>query len=218
MSNQVFEPDEFDELGQGLPVGTHRPAPPWWHGLLPWIIIVLVAPLLAWAMFLLIGSRTPVSSLDEAGDNEATQVGQVAEGPKVAQVDPGSPDAASNQSPKPSESTSGQEPKNSPEPTAEKTESPAVADLDKSVKITVSNASGVSGLAGSAKSRIAAKGFSDITANNYQGQAPRKSTVYFSEGQGEVAKELQAILDIDLAVERDNLSTPIVVVLTSSFK
>ena len=186
MDEARYPEDEFDRIGKNLPQGAHRPGQPWWHGFLPFVIVIIAAPLLAWAMLLLIGSH-PSTANDAAGKPPTSQTPNAVATP--------SPSETEKPSKKPAESAAPSE-----EPT-----------------VSVLNASGINGLAAKVKDKVAADGFTKVSAENFQGTKPSVNTIYYPADHEAEAREMQRILNIDMIVPKDGAQT-VQIVLVSRLK
>lgn len=191
MDEARYPEDEFDRIGKNLPQGAHRPGQPWWHGFLPFVIVIIAAPLLAWAMLLLIGSH-PSTANDAANKPQMSQTPNTAATPSPSETE------------KPTESVEpSEEPTQSTPPAAEKTTEPPTA--DKSINVSVLNASGINGLAAKIKDKVAADGFTKVSADNFQGTKPAVNTIYYPSDREAEAREVQRVLNIDMIVPKDGL-------------
>lgn len=190
VKEESYPPDEFDRIAKNLPQGAHRPGQPWWRGFLPFVIVIIAAPLLAWATLLLIGSN-PMGPGGSAPTATVTKTATPNTSPtKLAST----PAATPTQ-------TQAPEPKETP--------------LDKSSAVSVLNASGIGGLAARTKDKVAAQGYSRVTATNFSGAKPAQNTIYYPADKSGEAKDIQQILRIDMIVERAGI-TEIQVVLVSN--
>ena len=197
MDEARYPEDEFDRIGKNLPQGAHRPGQPWWHGFLPFVVVIIAAPLLAWAMLLLIGSHPSTA-------NDAATKPQMSQTPNTAATP--SPSETGKASERPTESvTPSEEPTQSPPPAAETTPEPRSA--DKSINVSVLNASGINGLAAKTKDKVAADGFTKVSAENFQGTKPSVNTIYYPSDREVEAREVQRVLNIDMIVPKDGLET-----------
>lgn len=203
MSEAQYPEDEFDRIGKRLPQGAHRPGQPWWHGFLPFVIAVIAAPLVAWALLLLINSHPADSGTAETPPKEDKSTNQsaasgAAETPHETETGKETPLSSSGA---PEETTNRETAEVTPttKSTPEKT-------IDKSSPISVFNASGINGLAAKTKQKIVTKGYTKVTADNFTGTKPRQNTIYFSAEHAAEAKEIQQVLQIDMIVERSNVT------------
>lgn len=195
MDEARYPEDEFDRIGKNLPQGAHRPGQPWWHGFLPFVIVIIAAPLLAWAMLLLIGSH-PSTANDAANKPQMSQTPNTAATPSPSETE--KPGEQPTESVAPSE-----EPTQTTPPAAEKTTEPPTA--DKSINVSVLNASGINGLAAKTKDKVAADGFTKVSAENFQGTKPSVNTIYYPSDREAEAREVQRVLNIDMIVPKDGL-------------
>lgn len=208
MSETQYPEDEFDRIGKRLPQGAHRPGQPWWHGFLPFVIAVIAAPLLAWALLLLIGSHPANVETSEPSDDNAavsSQNGALDETDSGATGSADENDTGDNTS-TPDEKAPEKEPpaganQSEPvvEPSPEKT-------IDKSTPVAVLNASGINGLAAKTQEKISAKNYTSVTASNFTGSKPKQNTIYYSSQHVLEAKEIQQVLQIDMIVERKDVA------------
>ena len=197
MDEARYPEDEFDRIGKNLPQGAHRPGQPWWHGFLPFVIVIIAAPLLAWAMLLLIGSH-PSTANDAATQPQVSQTPNTAATPSPSETE--KPGEEPTESVAPSE-----EPTKTTPPAAEKTTEPRTA--DKTITVSVLNASGINGLAAKTKDKVAADGFTKVSAENFQGTKPAVNTIYYPSDREAEAREVQRVLNIDMIVPKDGLET-----------
>lgn len=95
------------------------------------------------------------------------------------------------------------EPEEQDEPTVDETESPE-EDVDYALPVGVYNASSVQGYAASIAQDLGAAGFNVPVADNWTGQVPAQTTVYYSENEATaqaVADEVGAIAVYDPTVD-----------------
>ena len=90
-------------------------------------------------------------------------------------------------------------------PTAETKTEPRAA--DKTITVSVLNASGINGLAAKVKDKVAADGFTKVSAENFQGTKPSANTIYYPADHEAEAREVQRILNIDMIVPKDGAQT-----------
>lgn len=210
MSEAQYPEDEFDRIGKRLPQGAHRPGQPWWHGFLPFVIAVIVAPLLAWVMLLLINSHPADTSTADVS-SKASQPANQSVSSEATQTPHES--EAGDESPATPESPSTSESPTTPETTGTSADSPNAApqeteggSVDKSSSVEVFNASGINGLAAGVKAKIVAKGYATVTASNFTGTKPKQNTIYYSANHEAQAKEIQQVLQIDMLVQQQGIS------------
>lgn len=190
-----YPEDEFDSLGADrAPLGVHRAPLPRWRQLLPFLIVLVLAPTLAF-----VAVRAFSAGGGEPGGQETTTT--QAQTTEVVTTD----------EPTSAEPTSA-------EPTTEASTEPT-ADLDMGVQIWVLNGSGVSGLAADAVAVLASAGWQDATADDYGSSLPSATTIFYDNAdQAEEAQAVGGELGIELLVESsDAADGDIVVVLRSDF-
>lgn len=211
MSSERYDypEDEFDVAGRERgPRGSHRRPRTLWRTLLPFLVVIVAAPLIAWGAV----------SLLSGGDDDPTPSAQpTASAPAEETTAP--EDEATAEPPAEEETT---EP--AAEPTEEETtaeeETTEPADVDYTATISVLNGAGVSGLAGSAVEQLAAAGFTNGVAANYDAAAPQGTTLYYNNA--ELAATAQAVaqtLGIASVVESASATTSvdIAIVLRGDF-
>lgn len=188
-----YPADEFDAVSPDAPVGVHRAPRSAWSRWWPYLVVLLVVPVLAYGavtMFLRSGDL-PVGG--GASEPQVEQPGP--EEPGDAQ-DPAAPDDAA--SPQPEETTP------PPEPVL-------------TTPVEVLNGARVSGLAGRVADEVEGAGFTDVSADNATGALPAQSTVYVATEELRTTAELVASTTGVTAIEVDPARAPggIVVVLVT---
>ena len=177
-----YPKDEFDRAGEDMPVGMHRPQPSKWRSVIPFLIVLLVVPLLGWGFSQMLTSRGVVTS--QSGQTSTSQSGAPAQSPAPSEAQSGE-----ESSPAPAE------PEESPSPE----ETPTVAPIDHNVAIEVLNGTGVAGYAAGEAAKLNAQGFAGTTAANANGWGTAVSTVYYADPQIESsAREIARILGIEV--------------------
>lgn len=200
-----FPEDEFDVLGADrVPRGVHRTPLPRWRSLLPFIVVLLLAPVLAYV---------GVSYLAGQGSSSADIVA-------TASAEPTEPSA--EETPEPEETAVEETPVEeapTPEPTPEETPTPEPTDLARDSAVFLLNGTGVTGLAAEAASLLEADGFSSVSASNYSRSAPSVSTVYYNNADLlPTAEQVGAVLGIGNLVELASATDSIAVVLRGDFQ
>ncbi|MDN5963907.1 MAG: LytR C-terminal domain-containing protein, partial [Actinomyces sp.] len=155
MSNQ-YPKDEFDRAGEDMPVGMHRPQPSKWKSVLPFLLVLVLVPLLGWGASLLLTSRGVVTP--ESGSSSPSQSGPVQSGDQDGGTT-GEEDQSGASTPPPAAT---------PTPTPTPSESPA-AEVDHNVVISVLNGTGTQGLAGEKAALLNQAGFAGTSAANADG-------------------------------------------------
>ena len=199
VSAHEYPEDEFDELGKDAPGGVHREKPSQWKSVLPFLVVLVLAPLLAWgAATFYAGQRdtTPTTSTTTAA--VSTQTTTAAEQPTQA--------ATSEASATPT----------STEDSADSTVDP---DFTKA-QVMVLNGTEVNGLAAEAADRLKGIGFLNMDTDNADGWLGDKSIVYFRAGHDKAAKEVAKELKIDAQQENTDAvgDKDVIVVLRDDFQ
>lgn len=174
MSSQ-YPKDEFDRAGEDMPVGMHRPQPSKWKAVIPFLLILVLVPLLGWGANHLLTSRGVVPGAES--DRTTSQSSQPASGAQSAR--PSDDVAASPQSSEPAAPETTPTEASTPEaPTPTETAAPSV---DHNVAISVLNGTGRAGLAAQKATALNNAGFAGTTAANASGWKTTTSTVYYRD-------------------------------------
>ncbi|MDO4791756.1 MAG: LytR C-terminal domain-containing protein [Buchananella hordeovulneris] len=201
-----YPEDEFDRAAEGVPEGVHRAPEPWWRGLLPYLVVIVTVPLIAWA---------GVAILSKLGGSEATQPQNA---PSAVQPGVQAPaPVETTEAPAPETQETTEAPTEAP---AEPTETPTPAEepADMNVAVVVYNSTEIQGLAGRKVEKLKEAGFPNAEAKNFEGQAPSGNVVYYSGAANAAeAKAVGAALGIAELVDDAGAaqSAPVVVVLVS---
>lgn len=207
MSQYSYSPDEFDADEDGVtPVGVHRAQLPAWRSWLPLLLVIVIAPLLAWGAVTLLGGAAggkpaaKATSVAQVPETEAPQEPGPAPTTEVGQVAPGTGSA---------EPTDGG--------------SKASGSTDFTLGVTVHNGTTVSGLAGRTGDRLRNAGYTSVTVSQgiYSATDPQVTTVFYgSDANLASAQAVAQTLGIDNVVRSTDAtgSNPLVVVLRSDFQ
>ncbi|WP_159621215.1 LytR C-terminal domain-containing protein [Ruania rhizosphaerae] len=176
-----YDEDEFDTLGADrAPEGVHRARVPWWRQALPFLVVLVLAPLLAFVVVQAVsrdsgGDPEPtasVSSSETGGETGASE--EPAEGESETDAD-GAGDGDATE-----------------EPTDDETDTTdESADLDFGAAVWVLNGAGVGGLAGENQGVLTAAGWTNVVADDYAYSQPATTTIYYRDA--EIAAEAEAI-------------------------
>lgn len=213
MSSERYDypEDEFDVAGRERgPRGSHRRPRPLWRTLLPFLVVIVAAPLLAWGA---------VSLLSGGDDDPAPAAQPTASAPAAETTAPEGEPTAEPPAGEPTEPTEPAAEPTDEETTAEE-ETTEAADVDYTVTISVLNGAGVSGLAGSAVEQLAGAGFANGVADNYGAAAPESTTLYYNNaGLEATARAVAEALGIASVVESASATTTvdIAIVLRGDF-
>ncbi len=190
-----YPADEFDAVVPDVPVGVHRAPRTAWSRWWPYLVVLLVVPVLAYGAvtFLLRSGDLPVG-------------GDAGPGPQAEQ--PAPEDPAGEDPAAPADGTEAppesEEPAPPPEPVL-------------STSVRVLNGARVSGLAARIADELEGAGFTDVTPDNATSSLPSQSTVYVASEELRPTAELVASTVGVTAIEVDpaQASGGIVVVLVS---
>ena len=176
-----YPEDEFDVAGrERAPQGTHRAPRNPWRALLPYALVIVLVPLLAWgAVGLLGGSGSGNGDGGDGGDAQETET----TAPPTAE-----------ETTEPAD----EEPTDSEEATeVEESESPdegLPADVITTTSISVLNGAGITGIAAEAAAQLTDAGFTAVVAADYGASAPEATTLYYRNA--DLAPTAEAIGDL----------------------
>lgn len=177
-----YPEDEFDVAArERAPEGVHRAPRSGWAVILPYVLVIVIVPLLAWGA---------ISLLNEGDDEEP-----------VAEPTPEMTTEAATEEPTEEETEEEEE-----ESTDEEEETPTAEELDEDVStstsIAVLNGTDVSGAAADAVDQLQAEGFSTVAGDNYGSSAPASTTLYYRSSElAPTAEAIGEILGISNLVE-----------------
>lgn len=197
--SSVYPRDEFDAAGEDMPVGMHRPQPSKWKSVWPFLVILIVVPLLAWGASSLLTNR-PTSSNTAATPTGQSEAQSAQSAPETTQSAPAE-QAESAQS----------EPVTEPESTPAPANEPIV---DTNVKISVLNGTGQNGLAARTAEKLTAAGFAGAATGNATGWETEDSTVYYQDPNLEAsARAVGEAVGITNVRQSNNIGDSDIVVL-----
>lgn len=213
--NTQYPEDEFDEAGKQYPVGAYRQAPSKWKAVLPFLLVLLVAPILAWAAVSLLtggtsNQATPSAPAPSAKQNQDQANEKTAEQKAAEEKAKAEKEAAEKAK---AEQEAAEKAKAEKE-AAEK----AAAEVKKDASVVVLNGTNVNGLASGAVAKLQAAGFSNLRPDNAQGWQTEVSTVYFQPGNESTAKAVGSALGISNVVESADSVGAVTVVLKNDYK
>lgn len=192
-----YEEDEFDiaarQRGEG---GAHRRAESQWRRFWPLLVILVVAPLLAWGV---------MSMLTKDRDS-ATPA------PSASPSAPAAPEQS--EAPDASEETATPAPTPSEEPSSEPSEEATEAEVNLDAPVVVLNGAGINRLAAQVADVLTSEGFTRVQASNYDRPAPDVSTIYYhSPEEKGAAEKISQTLGIGELVESAQATESIAIVL-----
>ncbi|WP_350258470.1 LytR C-terminal domain-containing protein [Scrofimicrobium sp. R131] len=185
--SSTYPADEFEHPGEDLPVGAHRQPPSRWRPVIPFLVILVVVPLLAWGVSYLLQRR-------DAGDDAAQSA------PPAVTQQSGQSDARPTPSPTPTPTQPSAAPTAPDETKPEEEENPELG-IDYALTIEVLNATDISGYAGQIAADLEAAGFTSVIADNTSGWITEVNTVFFTSAEQEAtAHQVASIAGIDSVV------------------
>lgn len=200
-----YPKDQFDEVDDNGPVGAHRKPPSAWQPVLPFLIVLLVVPLLAWGTVALIQRNVPAEELVEvlvqsedaaSGEPEVEEVVEVEEDlpetdlPTADRDDKEQDKAASEKTEKKSSKKSSKK--------KEKEEEP----VNYNASIVVLNATAVEGYAAGSVATLNNAGFYNAWGDNAGAMTAAQNTVYYASAQYKATAEaVAAALGLGTPVE-----------------
>lgn len=183
-----YPKDEFDLAGDDMPVGMHRPEPSRWRNVIPFLVILVAVPLLAWSFSNLLISSTPTASQSGSDATISAQSDAVQSAPQSGAVPEPAP--APEPAPEPEPQPSADHAQSEPESLA--------AQVNHNASIAVLNGTGIDGLAGRKVEELQAAGFPGASAANADGWITEVSTIYYRDPQVEVtAREIGRMLGVE---------------------
>lgn len=194
-----YPDDEFDAVTPDGPRGVHRAPRSAWSRWWPFLVVLLVVPVLAYGVVAYL-SRTGDLPVVGGGSAPAAEESPAAEDP--AAQDPAAEDPAAGEA-----------------PAAETTAPPEVpaATPVLTTPVEVLNGARVSGLAGRVADELRGAGFTDVTPDNATEDLPDESTVYVaSEDLRPTAELVGSTTGVTtVEVDPDRAGVGIVVVLVT---
>ncbi len=172
-----YPDDEFDAPADPTaPRGVHRAPRSAWSRWSPFLLVLVLAPLLAYGAvtFATRGGDLPLVG-GGGGDDDGTPAATATATPG------GSDDETGGESPEPTEP--GQD---------ETTEEPPALEPDLATSVTVYNAAGIQGLAAKAGEKLTAAGFTSVKPDNFTGTKPAASSVFYGAEEDRATADLVA--------------------------
>ena len=155
-----FPADEFDAPADpAAPRGVHRAPRSAWSRWWPFLLVIVLVPVIAWGAVTLMANHGGLPNLAMPGSTEAASDSPSASSSAPAAASTGSSAAASSP--------------------AASTPASSGATVDKTVPVKVLNASGVAGAAAKAAAKLTSAGFTSVTAGNAT-TSTKQSVVYYA--------------------------------------
>lgn len=174
-----YPEDEFDAVSPDAPTGVHRAPRSAWSKWWPFLVVLLVVPVLAYGVVEYL-SRT--DNLPDAGPTQGQEQPQEPQDPGVDEgtaPGDGTGDGTGEGEPGTEEPPVGEEPPVAPEPVL-------------TTPVSVLNGARVSGLAGRVSEQLRGVGFTSVSADNANGPVPEVSTIYITTEDLRATAELVA--------------------------
>ncbi|WP_099332314.1 LytR C-terminal domain-containing protein [Actinomyces minihominis] len=204
MSN-TYPSDDFDNIPQGAPAGVHRRVRSPWAPVIPFLLVLVLVPLLAWGVASLIQSNVPKSQIESAlGQSSSTEseVAQSSGGEEATQS--GTPELPETGLPSaaPDDPNEVEEEVVVEEPGAE-----VVTDF--AHPVAVLNGTGIAGYAGEIAGSVMNVGFTNVIADNAVSFPSDVNTVFYpSADLKATAEAVAAAAGIDTVVEEAFADAP----------
>lgn len=210
-----YPEDEFDTLGNGrTPQGAHRSPRPRWRVILPFVLVLVLAPALAYLGVSYLASRGEETAPGTAATPTA-EASVAAEPSDGAGQTPGeaapTPEAGSTPATDPAQAA-GQ-----PDPAPDQVSDAATVPRD--VGVIALNGTSEQGLAGHAAARLERDGFTSVATGNARSSVPTSSTVFYNNpALAASAEQVAEVLGIADVVELASATPSIAVVLRADYE
>lgn len=209
MKDYPYPKDEFDEPpAPGQPVGVHLPRRGTWDRLRAFVIVLVVAALLAYGIVWWFSTQT-TDDAPAASPTATTAPADPTEAPATGE-EPGEPtdEATDEESEEPSD-----------EPTTDEPTTDEPDELDQSVSVRVLNSTRTSGLAATVAQTLLDGGWSGAEAANFTGTPPSVTSVWYqSEEYADEAEAIAEALGVERATLVESLRGPISVILRPDYQ
>jgi len=198
-----YEEDEFDVLGADrTPQGVHRAPVPRWRQLLPFAVVIVLAPLLAWVGVSALSGNfgddseetPPAATATEEQDANGEGEGDGADGAQGGEET----DGEATETDDDAADENGTEEETGDADETEAADDEEDLDLDRAVRVLVLNGTSTPGLAGSAADALTNEGWQNTSTADYGQAQPTVTTLYYHDAL--VAEEAEAVAD-DLGIE-----------------
>ncbi len=205
--SSLFPPDEFDATIESAPVGVHRKPVSPWRSVLPFVVIVIAAPLLAW------GAVWVVQNTGSTGSSYSDTTDETSSESESTDESADSTDSTDTTEETVSEEETTDETQTTD--TTEEEEETEVIDYDATVRVL--NNSGISGYAASSAEVLEQAGYTNVSADNASGWSTTVNTVYYaSEDLAETAQDIADALGFSVVtMDTTSVGSGIVVLLAT---
>lgn len=205
VSPEQYPEDEFDEAGRDVTVGVHRRKPSQWKSVLPFVLVLILAPLLAWGAATLYVNSGSGGSESES-DTSPSASASAAASPASTEAAAGSDETAAPSDPA------------TEEPSASPSESAATGDKDATILIL--NGTGTNGLAGGVADKLRQDGYQNVNAENAEGWLSEVTVLYYQPGKEALAKHVGQLLGVSKLEENGDVvgNNAVIVLLRGDYK
>jgi cytoskeletal protein RodZ len=204
-----YPKDEFDDTSVQVPVGLHRGSRTVGSRLLPYIITLVVAVIVALAVWLWV-SGTAASLFGNNADTASTSSSQTTDQPVDQPSKTGDPagDSDANTDDTPDVDTDGTDTDTTD------TQTPATPPVNHSAQVIVYNATGKTGYAATQAKILTDAGYTQVTADNKNSGLPLENTIYYKTPEDlTTAQDVGKLLGITAINQLSADSAPVEIVL-----
>jgi hypothetical protein len=192
-----YPDDEFDAAaGHDVPRGVHREPRSGWSRWWPFVVVIILAPVLAYGAVALVTHERGGSGGGQAAVDDGSDSGD------------GTTPTGTATTPAP-DTTS---------PTSVPTQTPtSTGSFQPATPVSILNAAKIQGLAARAQTKLKGAGFTAVTTGNATGTAPKTSTVYYAKPELEATarKAADALKVSTVTLDPAKAGTGATVVLVS---
>ena len=209
-----YPEDEFDSIPEGGPVGIHRKPRSPWRAVLPFFIVLLLVPLLAWGITALVRNRASDEGFVFVEEEQSTEQVQSEPEELVVEED-GNEEVIIEDDPEAGPTAAPDDPL-STEGTVSEQPAEITGEVFYDTSIAVLNASGIAGLAGQNTQQLLDAGFVNAWSGNSADTGTPENTVYYTNSDlAATAQQVAQVLGISAIVEDSAVTggTGIVVLL-----
>lgn len=172
--SETYPRDDFDGVPEGNPVGVHRRTRNPWAPVVPFLLVLVLVPLLAWGVATLIQRNVPEAEVGAAQSQSQPQSQQVQPTTDQAQSDVVIPDSNVP-------TAAPDDPGATPDEPAEPTEPEGTVDF--AAAVTVLNGTTISGYAAEFAGYVTNAGFTNVTATNASTWPTDQNTVFYPSAE-----------------------------------
>ena len=172
--SETYPRDDFDGVPEGNPVGVHRRTRNPWAPVVPFLLVLVLVPLLAWGVATLIQRNVPEAEVGAAQSQSQPQSQQAQSTVDQAQSDVVSPDSNVPTAAPDDPSATPDEPAGTTEPEGT---------VDFAAAVTVLNGTTISGYAAEFAGHVTNAGFTNVSATNASTWPTDQNTVFYPSAE-----------------------------------